>query len=97
MGKISDKYKKILSGLAKELDIDEITDGTFGDIDYSKRMVEEYMSKMLYRHTDTISYKLRYSKYSRLAKAAVLIGRTEGIRVLLSAIIQKINVTINSK
>ena len=68
-----------------------------GDIDYSKKMVEEYMSKMLYRHTDTISYKLRYSKYSRLAKAAVLIGRTEGIRVLLSAIIQKINVTINSK
>ena len=97
MGKISDKYKKILSDLAKELDMNEITDGTFGDIDYSKKMVEEYMSKMLYRHTDTISYKLRYSKYSRLAKAAVLIGRTEGIRVLLSAIIQKINVTINSK
>ena len=55
------------------------------------------MSKMSYRHPDTIRYKLRHSEYSRLAKAAVLIGRTEGIRVLLSAIIQKINVTINSK
>lgn len=97
IGKISDKYKKILSDLAKELDMNEITNKTFDDVDYSKKMIEEYMSKMLYRHPDTIGYKLTHGEHSRLIKSAIFIGRKEGMYVLLSAIIKKISVTINPK
>ena len=95
--KISDKYKKILSDLAKELDMNEITNRTFDDVDYSKKMIEEYMSKMLYRHPDTIGYKLTHGEHSRLIKSAIFIGKKDGMYVLLSAIIKKISVTINPK
>ena len=97
IGKISDKYKKILSDLAKELDMNEITNKTFDDVDYSKKMIEEYMSKMLYRHPDTIGYKLPHGEHSRLIKSAIFIARKEGMYVVLSAIIKKISVTINPK
>ena len=97
IGKISDKYKKILSDLAKELDMNEITNKTFDDVDYSKKMIEEYMSKMLYRHPDTIGYKLTHGEHSRLIKSAIFIARKEGMYVVLSAIIKKISVTINPK
>ena len=95
--KISDKYKKILSDLAKKLDMNEITNKTFDDVDYSKKMIEEYMSKMLYRHPDTLGYKLTHGEHSRLIKSAIFIARKEGMYVVLSAIIKKISVTINPK
>ena len=55
------------------------------------------MSKMLYRHPDTIGYKLTHGEHSRLIKLAIFIGRKEGMYVVLSAIIKKISVTINPK
>jgi hypothetical protein len=97
IGKISDKYKKILSGLAKELDMNEVTNRTFDDIDYSKKMVEEYMSRMSYRDPSTLSYKLTHGEFLRLVKVSIFIAKTQGIQFLLIAIKGKIRVMIKTK
>lgn len=93
--KISNKYKKILSNLATELDIKEITEKTLDDFDGTKKMVETYMTKMSYRDPCTTYYKIRHNEFSRLAKSAIFLAKTQGIGYLIFAIKLKIEKIIH--
>lgn len=96
IGKISDEYKKKLGTLARELDLNEITERTFDDFDKSKRFLEKYMSEAGYHNSSTIQYKVRHNECIRLVKKAIFLAKTQGLRVLLTAIKGKIKVTIQT-
>ena len=93
---ISDKYKKMLSDFAKELDINEVTERTLNDFNKSKKFLEKYMSNMSYRDSSTIQYKVKHNELMRLAKAAIFLANTQGMWFLLIASIGKIKIMIKS-
>lgn len=93
---ISDKYKKMLSNFAKEFEINEVTEMTFNDFNKSKKFLEKYMSKMSYRNSSTIQYKVKHNELMRLAKVAIFLAKTQGMQFLLIAAIGKIKVMIKS-
>lgn len=92
--KISDKYKKTLNDLSKDLKINSITEKTFDDFHKSKKLLEKYMAKMSYRNSSTFQYKITHNESTRLAKVAISIARTQGIVILLIAIKDKIKTII---
>ena len=87
---ISQKYKNILSELADNLDLENFSEKKLNDIKFLKKFMNKKMKEASYRHTDSFQYKLRHSNYSRLMKKAVYIGKTEGLMVLVEAVITKI-------
>ena len=55
------------------------------DLEKSKEFVEEYMTKMSYRHSFSISYRIRHNEINRLSKTAILLAKTQGIKFLIIA------------
>jgi len=82
---ISEKYKKKLIELASELNIKNFKKELLEDLEKSKEFVEEYMTKMSYRHSFSISYRIRHNEINRLSKTAILLAKTQGIKFLIIA------------
>lgn len=91
---ISDEYKKKLNTLADELSLNEITEKTLNDLDNSKKVIEKYMTRMGYHHTNSTGYKIIHNKFLRFAKTGIYLWRVHGMNFLLTAIKIKIQRTI---
>ena len=97
---VREEYKKPLSKLAAELNINENIDNILNDFSKSKKFLEIYMTKMGYRKTtieQRILYKIRHSESGRLVKVAIFLLKTYGIRFLLKKIKAKIIIARNSR
>ena len=90
---ISDEYKNKLMYLANELQINGITEKTLDNLEESKKIIEKYLNKMGYRHTDSTHYKIIHNKFSQLAKTSIYLWRVHGMKFLLTAIKIKIKRT----
>ena len=91
---VREKYKKSLSELATELNINENIGIILNDFSKSRKFVDAYMKKMGYHRTTIehrILYKIRHNESIRLVKVAVFLLKTYGIRFLLKKIKEKIN------
>ena len=91
---VREKYKKSLSELATELNINENIGMILNDFSKSRKFVDAYMRKMGYHRTTIehrILYKIRHNESIRLVKVAVFLLKTYGIRFLLKKIKEKIN------
>jgi len=91
---VREKYKKSLSELATELNINENIGMILNDFSKSRKFVDAYMRKMGYHRTTIehrILYKIRHNESIRLVKVAVFLTNTYGIRFLLKKIKEKIN------
>ena len=87
---ISEKYKKKLIELASELNIKNFKKELLQDLQKSKEFVEEYMTKMSYRHSFSKSYRIRHNEINRLYKSAIFIAKNQGIKFLFFSGINKI-------
>lgn len=94
--RFSDKYKKKLSNLARELGINEATEGIFSDYNKSKEFLEKYMNKMGYRNTTSFQYRIIYTEFQWLVRVSIIIAKTQGIRALFTAILKRIAFQVKS-
>jgi len=94
-GIISDKYKKKLGDLSKELGLTEITETTFDDFKKSKEFLTKYMSKMKYHNSNSALYKIRHNQFLRIVRVAIFVAKKQGLKFLLGAIKHKIAVTLS--
>ena len=92
-GIISDKSKKKLSDLSRELDLNDMTDETFSDFNKLKEILTKYMKKMNYRNSNTVAYRIRHNQYMRLVKVSIFIAKHQGLRFLFGAVKHKIAIT----
>lgn len=93
---ISDRYKKMLNNIAKELNMNKISEETFDDFEKSRHILEEYLSRMSYQNSSTVQYKITHNELMRLVKAAIFLTKTQGIQVLMIAVLGKIKATVRS-
>lgn len=96
---IRNDYKKTLSDLAKELEINEDVK-MFDDFNKSKKFLEKYMAKMGYHKTTIqhrILYKVRHSEFMRLVKVSIFFAKTQGMGFLLTKIKEKIKLMSNAR
>jgi hypothetical protein len=97
---VREEYKKPLSQLATELNINENIDIILTDFSKAKKFLEIYMIKMGY-HKITIQhrilYKISHSESGRLVKVAIFLLKTYGMKFLLKKIKEKIIIIRNSK
>ena len=87
---ISEKYKKKLNELSIQLNIKNFKKEFLEDLEKSKGFVENYMTKMAYRHPFSTTYRIRHNEINRLSKAAILLAKNQGIKFLMIAAIDKI-------
>jgi len=69
----------------KDLNMD-----TFLDFEKLKSVLEQYMIKNGYRHTDSPKYRIKHNEMTRMAKVAITTYKREGLKRLFIAIKGKI-------
>lgn len=93
---ISEEYKNKLMYLAKDLHISGITEKTLGNVEESRKIIEKYMNRMRYHHTNSMYYKIIHNKIIQFTKTGIYLWRVHGINFLLTAITRKIKRTIHN-
>jgi hypothetical protein len=93
---ISIEYKNKLKNLSEKLSINNISQKTFENIQVAKIILEEYMKKNGYHHTDSTIYKIKHNRITRIFNTSIMLWKTQGINFLLTAIKGKIRRTIKS-
>tara|TARA_Y100000996_G_scaffold152390_1_gene117361 strand:+ start:4100 stop:5386 length:1287 start_codon:yes stop_codon:yes gene_type:complete len=92
---ISEKAKQRLDTLAKELNMQDVTDETFSNFEQSKKILNIYLRKMNYQNSNSMYYRLRHNQFIRLAKVSIFVAKTQGLKFLLGAITHKIQVSMS--
>jgi hypothetical protein len=87
---ICTEYKNKLKNLAKEMKMNNFSQDTFENIELAKIILENYMEKNKYHYTNSITYKIKHNKISRIFNTSIVLWKTQGINFLLIAIKGKI-------
>ena len=95
---IRDDYKKMLSRLAMDLEMNQSINPILNDLTKTKKFFNEYLKKMRYPKPTIyreILYKIKHTEFMRLVKVSIFLLKTYGIKFLLIKVREKIKIVFN--
>lgn len=94
----SKKYNRKLKELGNEIGIGEKINDILNNENESKRFIDDYMKKMGYKETNTISkkvFKIKNNEVMRLVNASIFLFKRYGIVYFLKKVKLKIKYSLS--